>query len=158
MYIPMLLFANFPLHCLLWRRNFKSSPLETHCMYSSRTEGAALIQQAVCNSGIQSQHLDFNLLLAHYFLATCLKSGTGRSSSSLEKNSQTKVSSAVSKSGPYSTGNTFCQIKIKNEIKWKGHLTVTLIIIIDTFVLQNRDTLKKHMFNYISLSMIWALP
>lgn len=41
---------------------------------------------------------------------TCLKSGIGRSSSSLVKNSDTRVSSAVSKSGPYSTGKTFCEI------------------------------------------------
>ena len=42
-------------------------------------------------------------------LCTCLKSGTGNSSSSLVKNAQTTVSSAASKSAPYSTGSTFCQ-------------------------------------------------
>lgn len=42
---------------------------------------------------------------------TCLKSGIGNNSSSLVKNSQTRVSNAVSKSGPYSTGNTFYQME-----------------------------------------------
>lgn len=51
--IPTLLFANFPWHCLLWRRNLRSSPLDTHCIYSSRTEGAALIQDAVCETHAQ---------------------------------------------------------------------------------------------------------
>lgn len=53
--IPMLLFANFPWHCLLWRRNLRSSPLDTHCIYSSRTEGAALIQDAVCETQAQKK-------------------------------------------------------------------------------------------------------
>ena len=84
-------------------------------MYSSKTEGAALIQEAVCTKvrdfEIQIQSAQKVWSLCSNPLSTCLKSGIGSSSSSLVKNSQTKVSSAVSKSGPYSTGNTFCRAK-----------------------------------------------
>lgn len=60
----MLLLANFPWHCLLWRRNLRSSPFETHCMYSSRTEGAALIQDAVYTRTVQNVDILKNKLIA----------------------------------------------------------------------------------------------
>lgn len=54
---------------------------------------------------------------------TCLKFGTGRSCSNLERKKPTRTCSALSKSGPYSTGNTSWNTKtISPEVFMQTYL------------------------------------
>ena len=122
------IFAILPWCTLLLSKTLRSSVVVTPCMCSSSTEDASLIHTAVFTKlikllfwgtgpGNMNNHWEiWYIFKAKFSLFTCLKFGMSRSSSSRLKKSQTIISSAVSKLGPYSTGNTFCQAEHLNHI------------------------------------------